>query len=106
MKPLLLLIITILFASNVYAEPEELDREKYYYFCDKYEMGVDKHGNSGCKGIKEGDVLIDINVSKAVLYCDPSSLMFESTRRTKSQFPEDITCIYNGKPIKEWKELK
>ena len=102
------MIITIIFSSNVYAEPEELDREKYAYFCNADRLDLDKHGNSGCRGIKEGDVLLNQDVMEALLYCDPSSLMFESTpfRNKEPQNLEKITCIYNGKPIKEWKQLK
>lgn len=108
MKPLLLMIITIIFSSTVYAELEELDREKYVFYCVGDTLEVDKYGNTGCKGIRKGDVLMSIDVINAVLYCDPSSLMFESSRwRNKERLHlEEITCIYNGKPIKERDVLK
>ena len=100
MKPLLLLIITIVFASNVYAEPEELDRDKYAYFCNEYDIAVDKHGNTQCKGIKTGDVLWRVHANYAMLYCDTSNAIIQND--TGNQ----VTCIYNGKPIKKMKSLK
>jgi hypothetical protein len=101
MKPLLLLIITIVFSSNIYAEPEELDREKYVYYCHGVDLEVDKHGNTRCKGIRKGDVLYYLDPRSALLYCDndPEIIMRNSTYFY-------VTCFYNGKPIKEMKSLK
>jgi hypothetical protein len=98
MKPLLLLIITIVFSSNIYAEPEELDREKYNYRCDGDDIRVDKHGNTGCKGIRKGDVLRDLFAVDVLLYCDRNQPILETF--------EEYDCIYNGNPIKKWKSLK
>ena len=100
MKPLLLLIITIVFSSNVYAEPEELDREKYNYYCHWYDIEVDKHGNTGCKGIRTGDVLFIVPQNYAVLYCDKNNIIIQGDTGNK------VTCLYNGKPIKKMKSLK
>ena len=98
MKPLLLLIITIVFSSNVYAEPEELDREKYNYRCDGDDIRVDKHGNTGCKYIRKGDVLSYISPSDAVSYCDRNEPILKHSMNND--------CIYNGKPIKKEKGLE
>jgi hypothetical protein len=98
MKPLLLLIITIVFSFNVYAEPKELDREKYNYLCEGNDIRVDKHGNTGCKGIRKGDVLSYISPSDAVSYCDRNEPILKRG--------QNYECIYNGKPIKKEKRLE
>jgi len=100
MKPLLLLIMTIVFASNVYAESEELDREKYAYYCNEYDIAVDKHGNTQCKGIKTGDVLFRVSPNYAVLYCNKTNTIIQNDTGNS------VTCLYNGKPIKKMKSLK
>jgi len=99
LKPLVLLIITIVFASNVYAEPEELDREKYVYYCWDDDIDVDKHGNTGCEGIKKGDVLRGVAGKDALLYCEKGHLILNEPLFS-------YTCFYNGHPIKKWKSLK
>jgi hypothetical protein len=100
MKPLLLLIITIVFSFNVYAEPKELDREKYNYYCHWNDIEVDKHGNTGCKGIKTGDLLFRVPVNYAALYCNKNNTIIQN------ESGNSVTCLYNGKPIKKMKSLK
>jgi len=103
MKPLLLLIITIVFSSNVYAEPEELDREKYNYYCLHGRLGwIDGKGNTKCKNLKKGDVLASIDTRNALFYCDTELPIMA---KTISGLPR-YTCFYNGKPIKKERELK
>lgn len=104
MKPLLLLIITIVFSSNVYAEPEELDREKYNYYCRGDRLGLDKKGNTRCKNLKKGDLLTQLYLRDTLRYCDTEhpimSGIQSGTGMTK------YYCFYNGKPIKNERELK
>lgn len=102
MKPLLLLTITIVFASNVYAEPEELDRDKYVYYCLQDRLDVDRKGNTRCKNLKKGDVLASIYIKSALLYCDTELPIMGGTIGELPRY----TCFYNGKPIKKERELK
>ncbi len=104
MKPLLLLIITIVFASNVYAEPEELDREKYYYYCTGDRLGLDKKGNTRCKNLKKGDLLTELYLRDTLLYCDTEHPIMSGTKLGMSLTV--YSCFYNGKPIKKYRELK
>jgi hypothetical protein len=103
MKPLLLLIITIVFASNVYAEPEELDRDKYVYYCYQGRLDVDRKGNTRCKNLKKGDVLASIYVKSALLYCDTEHPIMSGIDRGTGR--TTYYCFYNGKPIKKERQL-
>ena len=102
MKLLFLLIITIVFSSNLDAKTEELDRDKYHYTCFHTKIEVDRRGNTKCEGIKKGDVLVSIPPRLAVIYCDKDHLVIHGT---DSAGNTDVACRYNGEPITEQKKL-
>jgi len=102
MKLLLLLTITIVFSSNASAQFGKLDRNEYNFYCDGNSIRADSWGNNKCKKMEKGDVLYDIRSVDAVLYCDENQLILEDDGDAYTTY----TCIYNGKPVKKWKELK
>tara|TARA_B100000780_G_C20647760_1_gene258043 strand:- start:168 stop:476 length:309 start_codon:yes stop_codon:yes gene_type:complete len=102
MKKLLLLIITIVFSSNASAQFGKLDRKEYNFICDGNNIRADTWGNSKCSKMEKGDVLYDIRSVDAILYCDEIQPTLEDHGGPSTTY----TCIYNGKPIKKWKELK
>jgi len=102
MKLLFLLFITIVFSSNATAQFGKLDRNEYNFYCDGNSIRADSWGNNKCKKMEKGDVLYDIRSSDAVLYCDENQLILEVSLDASTTY----TCIYNGKTIKKWKELK
>jgi hypothetical protein len=104
MKPLLLLIITIVFSSNVYAEPEELDREKYAYHCVEKRLNNIHKGTTACRNLKKGDILESIYPNSALLYCDTELPIMGGEITAIGEEPR-YTCFYNGKPIKRQRQL-
>ena len=104
MKTLILLITAIVFSSNVYAKPKEMDREKYYYYCSEHRLPVDKKGNTKCKNLKKGDVLAGIDQIEALMYCDTEFPVMSEP--SSSGVYILYYCLYNGRPIKKSKELK
>ena len=92
---ILLLLITIVFSSNIYAKPKEMDREKYDYACSEM---------LGCENVKKGDVLIDFRSSSALLYCDTNYPILQSREQRSDRIQNthrEYDCLYNGRPFKE-----
>ena len=98
----MLLTITIVFSSNAFAQFGKLDRKEYNFYCDGNSIRADSWGNNKCEKMEKGDILYDIRSLDAVLYCDENQLILEDD----GDAPTTYTCIYNGKPVKKWKELK
>ena len=110
MKPLLLLIISLVFTSNVHADT---DRDKHYICCEGAKDGgrlifsdkdSAKNDTKNCNKLEKGDVLHNLDVRLSVLYCDEDHLILqgELSRNTRVQ---TYTCIYNGKQIKTVKDV-
>jgi|TARA_B110000908_G_C9978900_1_gene324594 hypothetical protein len=106
MKTLILLITAIVFSSNCYAvlhvnndakPKEEIDRDKYYYYCQADLLVVDK---LTCKNLKKGDLLSTQSTGVALLYCDTEFQVISYLLNQKDG-PTQYECFYNGRPIKE-----
>ena len=98
MKPLLLLIIGLVYTSNVYAMTDkEYDEEEWYGYCEGFLFE-----NGGCKSIKRGDILNNIGVKPALLYCNKEFpiLRGEDSNSLESlnEPPANYSCVYNGIP--------
>ena len=100
MKLLFLTIITIVFSSNLDAKTEELDRDKYFYVCSYEKIEDDR-----CPGIKKGDVLNEIDAKHALMYCDTDYPIFDANINAEHKGRVEVTCLYNGAPIKKAKRL-
>jgi hypothetical protein len=101
-KLLFLLFITIVFSSNVSAQFGKLDRKEHNFICDGFNIRANSFGNNKCQKMEKGDVLLNIQPVDAILYCDENQLILEDDGDASTTY----TCIYNGKTIKKWKELK
>ena len=104
MKTLILLITAIVFSSNCYAvlhvnndakPKEEIDRDKYYYYCQADLLVVDK---LTCKNLKKGDVLSTTASGVTLLYCDTELPIMSHSNRYDNPVR---SCFYNGRPIKD-----
>lgn len=100
MKIFMLVLISMISASIVHAKDKDLDREKYDYSCgSKFEWGY--KGQFKCPLLKKGDILISIKARYAVLYCDRSELILTQQEGDLQSDVDNVTCVYNGRPIKE-----
>ena len=98
MKSLLLFIIALALTPTAYPS-EEIDRDKYHYHC--------KGGGLGelyacAPNLKEGEMLSLLLPFQATLYCNKDELII-AAKETKYGVPR-YNCIYNGRPIKEYRE--
>ena len=99
MRILMLVFVSMIFASIVHAKDKDLDREKYDYYCRNFEWGF--RDQFKCPELKKGDVLVSIESRYAVLYCDTSELILTGQEGHLASDVDNVTCVYNGRPIKQ-----
>jgi len=100
MKSLLLLTIALALTPTVYAS-EEIDRDKYYYYC----LGGD-YLIQCLPNLKKGDNLNVLHPYQAALYCDPEKPIIRAgVIDYKTAEQDQYSCIYNGRKIKGLKTL-
>ena len=81
----------VLFPLSTVSEENRAD--DHYFQCSRL-------NSQSCKNsLQKGDVLIGIPPKEALLYCDMEKFIYE-------KYMKSVTCVYNGKPIKEIKSLE
>ena len=97
MKTLILLITAIVFSSNCYAVLLVNNDEPigHYYFCQEKHLFE-------CIDLKKGDVLSELSVNTALLYCDTElPIISHAAYLTPNETVR--SCFYNGRTIKAMK---
>ena len=99
MKTLILLITAIVFSSNCYAVLLVNNDEPigHYYFCQEKHLFE-------CIDLKKGDVLSELSVNTALLYCDTDFPILQSRELQTTPYKE-YDCFYNGRPFKKQEYL-